>query len=61
MLLKMTVALSTRIQELTSPTRREAGEGPVPYVIMVTVIAIGAAAIAAVLITYANTRLTTLP
>ena len=58
MLLKMTVALTTRIQELTTIPKRDAGEGPVPYVVMVTLIAVGAAAVASMIILFAKGRIT---
>lgn len=58
MLLKLTVALTTRIQELTTLPKRDAGEGPVPYVVMVTLIAVGAAAVATLIITFARNRMT---
>jgi hypothetical protein len=54
MFLKMSVAASERWRALKQFALRDRGEGPVPYLLMVGVIAIGAIAIATVVVTVAN-------
>lgn len=46
MLHRLHAAAAVRLHELTDPDRRDRGEGPVPYIIMVAVITGVAAAIA---------------
>jgi hypothetical protein len=54
-------AVAVRLRELTHPDRRDLGEGPVPYVIMVALIAAGAVAIATGLVALANGWLDQVP
>ncbi|NUR24447.1 MAG: hypothetical protein HOV83_01095 [Catenulispora sp.] len=54
MLLKAYVALADRVHELTSATERDRGEGPVPFVVMVAVIAAGALAVGTLIVGVAN-------
>ena len=54
MLHRIAAAFTARLQELASPLKRDAGEGPVPYIVIVTIIAIGAAGVAALVITFAR-------
>jgi hypothetical protein len=61
MLHRLHAAVAVRFRELTSPERRDLGEGPVPYIIMVALIAGAAAAIGAVLVVIANGWLNDVP
>lgn len=54
MVLRFYVAVAARVRELLSPELRDRGEGPVPYIIMVALIAGVAAVIGAALVTIAN-------
>jgi len=60
MLLKLYVPVAARVRALTSKAQRDRGEGPVPFVIMVAVIAAGALVIAGLIVAMAtdwvNTR-----
>lgn len=47
MLYRLHAAVAVRLSELTRPERRDLGEGPVPYIIMVAIIA-GVAVVVAV-------------
>ncbi|NUT33035.1 MAG: hypothetical protein HOV79_08170 [Hamadaea sp.] len=38
MVQRFAVALTVRVQELLAPERRDRGEGPVPYIILVALI-----------------------
>ncbi|WP_027342721.1 hypothetical protein [Hamadaea tsunoensis] len=50
MLLKLYVPVAERVRALTSKAQRDRGEGPVPFVILVAVIAVGAVAIGTLII-----------
>lgn len=56
MLLKATTAVTIRMQELKSKLHRDRGEGPVPYIVMVALVAIAAAGIAVAIRQFANGR-----
>lgn len=54
MLHRLHAAVAVRLRELASPEHRDLGEGPVPYIIMVALIAGAAAAIGLALVAIAN-------
>ena len=55
------VALASRARELLEPDQRDRGEGPVPYIIMVALIAGVAAVVGAALVAIANGWLADVP
>jgi hypothetical protein len=57
----MMLKLAARIHELVSRPTRDSGEGPVPYVVMVTAIAVGALALSVLIIAFATNYLDNLP
>ena len=61
MLHRLHAAAAVRLRELTSPQRRDLGEGPVPYIIMVFLIAGAAVAIGGTLVIIANGWLDDVP
>jgi|RhiMetdeSRZDD1v2_1073273.scaffolds.fasta_scaffold04335_13 hypothetical protein len=58
---RLHAAVAVRLRELTTPERRDLGEGPVPYIIMVALIAGAAAAIGLALVAIANGWLSDVP
>lgn len=54
MLHRLHAAVAVRLRELATPERRDLGEGPVPYIIMVALIAAVAVAVGAALLGIAN-------
>jgi hypothetical protein len=54
MLHRLHAAAAVRLRELTTPERRDLGEGPVPYIIMVALIAAVAVAVGAAILAIAN-------
>jgi hypothetical protein len=61
MLHRLHAVAAIRLRELTTPERRDLGEGPVPYIIMVALIATAAAAIGGALVLIANGWLADVP
>ena len=61
MLHRLHAAAAVRLRELTTPERRDLGEGPVPYINMVAIVAGAAATIAGVLVVIANGWLDQVP
>lgn len=61
MLYRLHAAAAVRLRELTRPERRDLGEGPVPYIIMVALIAGVAAFIGLALVAIAKGWLTDVP
>jgi hypothetical protein len=57
----MHTALSIRVRELLRPQTRDAGEGPVPYIIMVAIMGIAAVAIAGAIRLIADHWVTQVP
>jgi hypothetical protein len=61
MLHRLHAAAGVRLRELTSPEHRDLGEGPVPYIIMVALIAAGAVLIGTAIVAIAQGWLGTVP
>jgi hypothetical protein len=61
MLHRLHAAATIRLRELTSPSHRDLGEGPVPYIIMVATITVAALAIGTALVAIANGWLDKVP
>ncbi len=61
MLHRLHAAVAVRLRELTAPERRDLGEGPVPYIIMVALVAGAAAIIGAAILTISQGWLNQVP
>jgi hypothetical protein len=61
MLNRLYVAAAVRLRDLTSPEHRDLGEGPVPYIIMVAIMAAGALLVGGLIVGVAQGWLTHIP